>query len=169
MPNSAGVINPFFGDGGTVKAWGVYGLNSTAQSTMTLQNVVNCYNLNFDDALFNSQITANSTGTSEQKLSTGAIPFKFITPMVNTKYKIFVSPKVVSYGYMNGGRSFFAHALNSSKYPKTVNGFWVRFGFLTKIGDTLPTTSPTNTAPLVGEILNISTNLTDYQIQVMVV
>jgi hypothetical protein len=168
MPNSAGVINPFFAGGGTVKAWGVYGLNATDQTTMTLRNVVNCYNLNFDDALFSTQITA--TGITVLGRATGAIPFRFVTPMVNTKYKIFVSPKIVSTQYASGGRVLFAHALNSSKYPKTVNGFWVRLGILTNEGDgTLPTTTPTNTAPLVGEILNESTFPYTYQIQVMVV
>jgi len=168
MPNSAGAINPFFGDGGTVKAWGVYGFNATFPSTMTLKNVVNCYNLNFDDVAYSAQITAY--GTTEQGLSTGAIPFKFVTPMKDTKYKIFVNPKITGNGtYSESGRAFFAHALNSTKYPKTTTNFWVRFGLLMKSGESF--IGDIVNRPNHAEILNrvIASGAYPYQIQVVVV
>lgn len=166
MPNSVGIINPFFGIGGTVKAWGLFGFDATTNTAnMTSPNFVNGYNLTFDDSAFSTQITTNTT--SQQGISTGALPVKFVTPMANDRYKIFVFPRNVTSGaYSN--RMVFAHALNTSKYRKTKTGFWVRFGLMINDGDSSFTSLITN-RPISGEILNRSIASGLYQIQVVVV
>jgi len=163
MPNSSGLA--WFAGGQSVKAWCLTGFNGTLTGP-TVRNFINGYNLTFDDAAYNAQVAAD--GTDQQGLSTGAIPFKFVTPMPDTKYKIFVQPRTVSVNtlYSEDGRAFFTHALNTPQYPKTVNGFWVRFGILLRTGDSF--LSNVVNRPDYGEILNRSIASATYQLQVVV-
>jgi hypothetical protein len=118
-----------------------------------------------DDVKFAAS-PAITSGTSQQGLSTGAIPFKFITPMPNTQYKIFCQPR--SCGSPTP-LHMFTHALDTTQYPKTVNGFWVRFGFLiNSTTDGYYATGITN-RPAFGEILNRSAASGTYQLQVVVI
>jgi hypothetical protein len=153
--------------GAGVHAWCLTGFNGSNPANASFLNTVNCYNLNIDNAAY-AAITA-STGTSQQGLSTGAIPFKFVTPVSNDKYMIFVQPRTVSVGnsYSESGRAFFAHALNTPQYPKTRFGFWIRFGIMMRDADYSFTRGILH-RPGVGEILNRKEASAGYQLQVVV-
>lgn len=166
MPNSARTL--VFG-GSAIKAWCLTGFSSNLTS---VGNFVNGYNLTLDDTLLIAQRAVN--GSTQQGLSTGAIPFRFIIPMQNTKYKIFVQPRTNGSVYAVDGRALFCHALNTTQYPKTRNGFWVRFGMMIRGNDDTGAGGDTfiNTIthrPEVGEILNRSETSETYQLQVLVV
>jgi hypothetical protein len=62
----------------------------------------------------------------------------------------------------------FTHALDTTQYPKTVDGFWVRFGYLINAAKDTFAGSLTN-APAYGEILNRSAASNVYQLQVVVI
>ena len=162
MPNSA--ITAVFGGGQSVLGWCLTGFDSGLPGP-SVRNFINGYNLTLDDAAYTEQI--ERTTLSQQGISTGAIPFKFVTPVSHVGYKIFVQPRTVGTQYSDSGRAFFAHALNTNQYPKTVNGFWVRFGMMIRTGDT----SWANTIvyrPDYGEILNRTNASGYYQLQVVV-
>jgi len=166
MPNSARTL--LLG-GSSIKAWCLTGFNS---NTTSVGNFVNGYNLTLDDTLLTAQRTANTN--SQQGLSTGAIPFRFVTPMENTKYKIFVQPRTNGSLYAENGRALFCHALNTTQYPKTRNGFWVRFGMMIRGTDDTGAGFDTfingiTHRPAVGEILNRSETSGTYQLQVLVI
>lgn len=161
MPNSG--ITAVFGGGQSVLGWCLTGFNSGLTGP-SVRNFINGYNLTFDDAAYATQI--QNTTTSQQGISTGAIPFKFVTPVPHNKYKIFVQPRTVGTQYSENGRAFFSHALNTSQYPKTVNGFWVRFGILLRTGDTF--LNGILYRPDYGEILNRTNASASYQLQVVV-
>ncbi len=168
MPMSSSTRTILFG-GSAIKAWCLTGFSSNLTS---VGNFVNGYNLTLDDTLLTAQRAA--TGTSQQGSSTGAIPFKFITPMQNTNYKIFVQPRTNGPVYAENGRGFFCHALNTTQYPKTRNGFWVRFGMVIRGNDDTGAGFDTfinaiTNRPAVGEILNRSESSGTYQLQVLVV
>jgi len=180
MPNSTAL--GWVGGGQTVRAWCLTGFSAQARDgnvstgTMTANNFINGYNLIFDDIAYNAQL--NATTTSQTGISTGAIPFKFITPMPDTRYKIFVQPRTVSNSnvYSDDGRAFLAHALNTTQYPKTVNGFWVRFGMMIRGNDnngagadTFITNISALIRPSVGQMLNRTIAASTYQLQVVVV
>ena len=151
------------GKGQTVRGWCLTGFNPTAPYLRN--NHINGYNLILDDVKFAAS-PAVTSGTSQQGLSTGAIPFRFITPMPNTQYKIFCQPR--SCGSLIP-LHMFTHALDTTQYPKTVNGFWVRFGYLINATvDTFATTGIVN-RPAFGEILNRSAASGTYQLQVVVI
>ena len=166
MPNSASTI--VFG-GSAIKAWCLTGFSS---NTTSVGNFVNGYNLTLDDTLLAAQRTA--TGLGQQGISTGALPFRFVTPMQHTKYKIFVQPRTNGSVYAESGRALFCHALNTTQYPKTRNGFWVRFGMMIRGNDDTGAGFDTfingiTNRPAVGEILNRSEASGTYQLQVLVV
>ena len=163
------------GKGQTVRGWCLTGFNPIAASGYPLapylrNNHINGYNLVLDDVKFAAS-PAITSGTTQQGLSTGAIPFKFITPMSNTQYKIFCQPR--SCGSPTP-LHMFTHALDTTQYPKTVNGFWVRFGYLIYFNPANPTVGDgfanniTN-RPAFGEILNRSAASGTYQLQVVVI
>jgi hypothetical protein len=168
VPESA-YISAFLG-GVSIKAWCLTGFNSDLGGP-TVRNFINGYNLTFDDAAYSAQVAV--TSLSQQGISTGAIPFKFVTPMANNKYKIFASAKTVGPQYAENGRGLLCHALNTSQYPKTVNGFWVRFGMVTRGNDNNGTGFDTFLSniiyrPDVAEVLNRSNASATYQLQVLV-
>jgi len=169
MPNSARLL--MLG-GSSIKAWCLTGFAANVGIPRSVGNFVNGYNLILDDTLLNAQLATNST--SQQGLSTGAIPFRFITPMENTKYKIFVQPRTNVVGEVYSDVAVFCHALNTTQYPKTQNGFWVRFGIMIRGTDNTGAGYDTyingiNYRPEVGEILNRSEANATYQIQVLVI
>ena len=146
------------GKGQTVRGWCLTGINPL--TPYLRNNHINGYNLVLDDGKF------ATNGTSQQGLSTGAIPFRFITPMPNTQYKIFCQPRSCGSPIP---LHMFTHALDTTQYPKTVNGFWVRFGYLiNSTVDTFATTGIVN-RPAFGEILNRSGASATYQLQVVVI
>lgn len=159
------------GKGQTVRGWCLTGFNPNVATPAypiapyLRNNHINGYNLVLDDVKFAAS-PAITSGTTQQGLSTGAIPFKFITPMPNTQYKIFCQPR--SCGSPTP-LHMFTHALDTTQYPKTVNGFWVRFGFLiNSTTDGYYATGITN-RPAFGEILNRSAASGTYQLQVVVI
>lgn len=153
------------GKGQTVRGWCLTGFNPLITPYLR-NNHINGYNLVLDEEKFAAS-PAVTSGPSQQGLSTGAIPFKFITPMPNTQYKIFCQPR--SCGSLITSLHMFTHALDTTQYPKTVNGFWVRFGYLiNSTVDTFATTDIVN-RPAFGEILNRSGSSGFYQLQVVVI
>lgn len=150
------------GKGQTVRGWCLTGFNPV--STYLRNNHINGYNLVLDEVKFAASPAVTSGG--QQGLSTGAIPFKFITPMSNTQYKIFCQPR--SCGPLSTPLHMFTHALDTTQYPKTVNGFWVRFGYLINSASDAYASAITN-RPAFGEILNRSAASNTYQLQVVVI
>lgn len=123
---------PFFAHNSTVKAWCWTGNSTTktlnpSQNAFDAVNFIDGYNLRLDTV---SQAAIAATTTD---VYTGALRFAFITPMVDTKYKIFVQ-----YSATGGSNTVpYAHCLNSSTYPKTTTGFWVRCGLPVTATNTL--------------------------------
>ena len=160
------------GKGQTVRGWCLTGFNSNAASGYPLapylrNNHINGYNLVLDDVKFAAS-PAVTSGT-QQGLSTGAIPFRFITPMPNTQYKIFCQPRSCGSPIP---LHMFTHALDTTQYPKTVNGFWVRFGYLINSASDGYASTPAPAIvnrPAYGEILNRSGASGNYQLQVVVI
>ena len=163
MGNSS--VLGWVGGGQTVRAWCLTGFNPTG--SILHNNHVNGYNLTLDDVKYLSVPYG-----SQQGLSTGAIPFRFVSPMPDTRYKIFVQPRNNSITYLD--RGLFTHALNTPQYPKTVNGFWIRFGIMIDFGNDNGycgdgvSTGILN-RPSYGEILNRSSTSGYWQLQVVVI
>lgn len=163
MANSS--VLGWVGGGQTVRAWcltGFYPRIPADVANKTHNNHVNGYNLILDDAKYLAQFAASETDLVRCR---GAIPFRFVSPMPDTRYKIFVQPR--SNGFYSD-RGLFTHALNTPQYPKTVNGFWVRFGFMMESMTDNFRTTITNIPSFYGEILNSSAHFSTYQLQVVV-
>jgi len=163
MPSSMG---NFFGAGQVIKAWCHTGIQvvTNQQARMTQFNFINGFNLGFDDIAFKNQHDAVGGVTDLRGRNVGAIPFKFVTPLENNRYRVFVQPVATNasgrYADSDVGstspRPLFAHCLFGNQYPKTRNGFWVRLGshilhrtdnfWYNTIGDT--------TSAGIGEVLN---------------
>jgi hypothetical protein len=115
MPNSPQL--PFFAHNSTVKAWCLTG---RAFSTVLTQDAFDA--VNFIDG-YNLRLSLTTqtylTATNPDDYA-GALYFSFITPMKDTKYKVFLQFHNVNTLLQN------AHVLNSTTYPKTTAGFWVR-------------------------------------------
>lgn len=114
---------PFLAHNGTVKAWCWTG-TSTTKTADPRQDLVDA--VNFIDG-YNLRLSAASQfgyAASTTDVYTGALRFDFITPMINTKYKVFVQYSIE--GALNSVG--YAHALNCALYPKTTTSFWVRCG-----------------------------------------
>lgn len=166
MANSS--VLGWVGGGQTVRAWCLTGFytNGLSMGQMTLNNFINGYNLLFDDAAYS--VAGN---TSQQQYSTGAIPFRFVSPMPDTKYKIFVQSRTVGTENYYDTRQEYCHALNNKQYPKTVNGFWVRFGCQHSTNAPSALKSALDLIsykPYYGEILNRSQANDYHQLQVVV-
>jgi hypothetical protein len=117
-----------------VKAWCWTGNSTTktlnpTQDAVDAVNFIDGYNLRLD-AVSQTGVGAGITDVYGGFATGpyGALRFAFITPMPDTKYKVFVQ-----FGQNLGTQSFvvppYSHVLNSSVYPKTTTGFWVRLGF----------------------------------------
>ena len=126
MANSP--VLPFFAHNNTVKAWCATRLthdgtlSAMTQAAFDTLNFLDGYNLRLDVATRNSY----SVATAQNDLYNGAIYFSFINPLPNNKYKVFAH---VGSCYTNGlpdARIMLCHCLNSSEYPKTTSGFWMR-------------------------------------------
>jgi len=111
----------FFGQNAKVNAWGVVhprrfpSGETNTQARYDELSFIDGYNLYIDSATENY---------ATEPRNTGAIRFKFVTPMVTNKYKVFLQITASSSLY-----TCFAHVLNSVQYPKTKDGFWVRTGY----------------------------------------
>lgn len=133
MPNSPQI--PFLAHNSTVKAWCWTGTTTTGSATSPSQVTVDAvsfidgYNLRLDSVSHtNATAAAYPTGDVYNGSASGpyaALRFSFITPMPDTKYKVFVQSSMA--GAINQYIPY-AHTLNSSIYPKTTTGFWVRAG-----------------------------------------
>jgi hypothetical protein len=125
--SSSAIVAPFLSHNRSVKAWcfttnhSEGSVASPAQTVFDTKNFIDGYNLRLDSA---TQIGGSSTGVF------GALRFSFITPMQDTRYKVFVSV----YGSTSPLYPMMAHALNSSVYPKTRNSFWIRVGYFSSTG-----------------------------------
>lgn len=127
---------PFFAQNSTVKAWCHTGaVNSPSMPMFGIPlptskwdnaNFVDGYNLRLDPSnwIF--------PGSSSQVLGK-ALKFSFITPMRDTKYKIFIQASVF-YGGDFSNRPAYAHALNSTQFPKLTTSFWIRVGSIISTG-----------------------------------
>jgi hypothetical protein len=133
MPNSPQI--PFLAHNSTVKAWCWTGTTTTGSATSPSQatvdevSFIDGYNLRLD-SVSHTNVTAATypTGDVYNGSASGpyaALRFSFITPMPDTKYKVFVQ---FSFAGSTNQYIPYAHTLNSSTYPKTTTGFWVRAG-----------------------------------------
>jgi hypothetical protein len=133
MPNSPQI--PFLAHNSTVKAWCWTGTTTTGSATSPSQVTVDAvsfidgYNLRLD-SVSHTNVTAAAypTGDVYNGSASGpyaALRFSFITPMPDTKYKVFVQ-----FSMAGAANQYipYAHTLNSATYPKTTTGFWVRAG-----------------------------------------
>ena len=135
MANSP--VLPFFAHNNTVKAWCVTGnhrISTATQADFDARNFIDGYNLRLD---YDTQTSMGNNG------GTGALKFSFITPMLNTKYKVLVQP----YGWTSPLYPQFAHVLNSDLYPKTTPSFWIRLGFFSSTGTNFPASGRTYNQP----------------------
>jgi hypothetical protein len=106
---------PFTGHGATVRAWGLF---SNHASTDNTQNAFD--SVNFIDG-YNLYLKRRA-GTSAQYYD--ALEIAFVTPMPNTKYKVFLN------GYSDElNPPSLLHVVSSSVYPKTTNSFFVRLTY----------------------------------------
>ena len=112
---------PFFAQNSTVKAWchtAVFNPNIVPPTTNRWdnQNFIDGYNLRLDPSnLISGGVDALGK----------ALKFSFITPMRDTKYKIFIQPVYVLRIIRV---PVYAHALNSTQFPKLTTSFWIRLG-----------------------------------------
>jgi len=133
MPNSPQIA--FLAHNSTVKAWCWTGTTTTESATSPSQVTVDAvsfidgYNLRLDSVSHTNATAATyPTGDVNNGSASGpyaALRFSFITPMPDTKYKVFVQ-----FSMAGAANQYipYAHTLNSSTYPKTTTGFWVRAG-----------------------------------------
>lgn len=129
---NSSIPSVLFGHNATVKAWCLSGREysaTTTQDAFDAVNFIDGYNLRLN---LETQTTGGIgvAAISNALLESGALKFSFITPMVDTKYKVFLqlyrdSSDTSAAGLYN---TTFAHVLNSSKFPKTKEYFWIRTG-----------------------------------------
>jgi len=132
MPNSQQI--PFLAHNSTVKAWCWSGVSTTltanpSQTLVDSANFIDGYNLRLD-SVSQTGVAAGVTDVYQGSASGpyGALRFSFVTPMTDTKYKVFAQ-LCQGPGSQNATMPPYCHVLNSSIYPKTTSGFWVRLGF----------------------------------------
>lgn len=115
---------PIFASNSTVKAWCHTGVVNVATTSFTTNkwdnaNFVDGYNLRLDPSNWISPGGGVSTLGK-------ALKFSFITPMRDTKYKIFIQAEFLH----NASQDVpvYTHALNSTQFPKLTTSFWIRLG-----------------------------------------
>lgn len=146
---SSAIPSVLFGHNASVKAWCLTGRNYAAAGTQDAFNAVNFidgYNLYLD---LETQTTGgiNTPVAATGLIESGALKFSFITPMRDSKYKVFLQ----FYRDSNANqRPTYAHVLNSSKFPKTTTSFWVRTGVVR--------TGPANPAAELNRIVGLRMN-----------
>ena len=118
---------PMLATNSTVKAWchtGVSNVSTTSFTTNKWDNAtfVDGYNLRLDPSNWITPGASDALGK--------ALKFSFITPMRDTKYKIFIQPVFLHRGGSGSGIPIpaYAHALNSTQFPKLTTSFWIRLG-----------------------------------------
>ena len=126
---------PIFATNSTVKAWchtGVVNVSILGFNDQTFNkgNFVDGYNLRLDGS---SWIFPGGGSSVVGK----AHRFSFSTPMQDTKYKIFIQP--VFRRVSGFSVPAYAHALNSTQFPKLTTSFWIRIGVPT---NSIPTPDP---------------------------
>jgi hypothetical protein len=136
---------PFFAQNSTVKAWchtGVSNIATTAFTTNKWDNAifVDGYNLRLDPSNWISPGGVDAFGK--------ALKFSFITPMRDTKYKIFIQS--VFLNRLTFPLPAYAHALNSTQFPKLTTSFWIRIG--------IPIQSATTTDPNTVRAVTFDSN-----------
>lgn len=114
---------PMLATNSTVKAWCHTGVFNVATTSFTANkwdnaNFVDGYNLRLDPSNWISPGGSDALGK--------ALKFSFITPMRDTKYKIFIQPVFLYRGSIL--IPAYAHALNSTQFPKLTTSFWIRMG-----------------------------------------
>lgn len=182
MTTSSGVSS-FFSNNATVRAWALFAFgmppNLPVPSSYVAQppsagavnaaNFVNGFNLVIDEDKYYALAVSNAVSglDTQTGYSTGAIPMRFITPMPNDKYKIFVQPRLVGDNGAAKAALVLGHALNTPQYPKTKNGFWVRFGQVSNSAAFDPM-AERGTGPVAGQMLNRREAYLNYQMQVLV-
>jgi len=115
---------PFFAQNSTVKAWchtGVFNPNIVPPTTNRWdnQNFVDGYNLRLDPS---NLISGGADALGK------ALMFSFITPMRDTKYKIFIQADYLNDSAKANTIPVYTHALNSTQFPKLTTSFWIRLG-----------------------------------------
>lgn len=125
------ISSVLFGHNGSVKAWCLTGRSWSATATQEAFDAVNFidgYNIRLD---IETQLTGGIgiAATNNALVESGALKFSFITPMRDNKYKVFLQMyrdgTVSTSGFAH---TSFSHVLNSEKFPKTNQSFWVRTG-----------------------------------------
>jgi hypothetical protein len=130
---NSSIPSVLFGHNASVKAWCLTGRAYSATATQAAfdaMNFIDGYNLRLDVLTQTDggvAIPANSGSNSGDFTETGALKFSFLTPMADNQYKVFLQ----FYRDSNANqRTTFAHVLNSNRFPKTKESFWVRTGWV---------------------------------------
>lgn len=135
---SNAVVTPLFPTGGRVRAWCVTSLAIRATSSSTASNVSlqeQFDALNFVDG-YNLRIGAETASATDR------VFFKFVTPMQDSAYRVFLQPRMnpmneVSVNPLNPPIITtltslevyrLCSVLNTSAVQKTKQGFWIRMG-----------------------------------------
>lgn len=134
---SSAIPSVLHGHNATVKAWCLTGRvysQTVTQAAFDAVNFIDGYNLRLDLQTQTDGgvgIVANSGSDSGAFTVSGALKFSFLTPMVDNRYKVFLQ----FYRDSNENqRTTFAHVLNSNRFPKTKDSFWVRTGWVNTAG-----------------------------------
>ena len=127
---SNAVVTPLFPTGGRVRAWCVTALARRTTFTSSALNVTNQSAL--DDISF---VDGYNLRLGIESASLTKIYFKFITPMQDSAYRVFVQPRMnpvsettLNLYLANLEKCRLFHVLNTSDSPKTKYGFWIRLG-----------------------------------------
>jgi hypothetical protein len=128
---SNAVVTPLFPTGGRVRAWCVTSLAIRATSAGTASNVSlqeQFDALNFVDG-YNLRIGAETASATDR------IFFKFVTPMQDSAYRVFIQPRMnpMTEDLVNSNNTSLEQyrlcsVLNTSAVQKTKQGFWIRMG-----------------------------------------
>lgn len=118
---------PMLATNSTVKAWCHTGVSDVSTTSFTTNkwdnaNFVDGYNLRLDPSNW------VSPGGNSFFLYGKALKFSFITPMRDTKYKIFIQADYLQDSSVVNTIPVYTHALNSTQFPKLTTSFWIRLG-----------------------------------------